>query len=180
MSVILVAPTAGRLSVTPVMAVFAGAAMGGVASATTSVYVAITVGVWCGVVLAAALVDARAGRLPDVLVFPGIVAVLVLAILAGDGMSASAGAFLFAAPLLAVHLIHPGGLGFGDVKFAVLLGAGIGLVAVPLVVLAYLLAALGHACVCWVVRARRRLVPFGPALALASIMVVTFGLIEVS
>lgn len=74
---------------------------------------------------------------------------------------------------------RPEGLGFGPVKFGVLLGAGIGTVVVPVVVPvvlpASLLAGVRHAIVCVVVRARGRLVPFGPALAGASIVTVVAG-----
>ena len=49
---------------------------------------------------------------------------------------------------------RPEGLGFGPVKFGVLLGAGIGTVVVPVVLPAYLLAAVRHAIVCVVVQAQ--------------------------
>ena len=87
------------------------------------------------------------------------------------------GAFLFGVPVLVAHLARPDGLGFGDVKYTVLLGAGIGLVAVPLVLPAYLLAAIVHSIICIAVRAHGRLVPFGPALAAGSIIVVLAGLV---
>ena len=74
-----------------------------------------------------------------------------------------------------VAAARPEGLGFGDVNFGVPLGAGIGTVAVPLVLPAFVLAAVRHAIVCVVVRARGRLVPFGPALAGASIVTVVAG-----
>ena len=70
---------------------------------------------------------------------------------------------------------RPEGLGFDPVKFGVLLGAGIGTVVVPVVLPASLLAGVRHAIVCVVVRARGRLVPFGPALAGASILTVVAG-----
>ena len=70
---------------------------------------------------------------------------------------------------------RPEGLGFGPVKFGVPLGAGIGTVVVPVVLPAFVLAAVRHAIVCVVVRARGRLVPFGRALAGASIVTVVAG-----
>ena len=76
---------------------------------------------------------------------------------------------------VALAAARPEGLGFGPVKFGVLLGAGIGTVVVPVVLPASLLAAVRHAIVCVVVRARGRLVPFGPALAGASILTVVAG-----
>ena len=139
--------------------------------------VATTVICWSCFVVAAALVDMRTGRLPDILVLPGIVGVLALSLLAERLSGAVFGAFLLGLPMLSVHLARPEGLGFGDVKFGLLLGAGIGVVAVPLVLPAYLVAAVAHAVVCVVVRARGRLVPFGPALAGASILTAVAGLL---
>lgn len=100
-----------------------------------------------------------------------------LALISGRSSGALVGAALLGLPMFIVHLARPDGLGFGDVKFGVLLGAGIGAVAAPLVLPAYLLAAPSHTVVCVLVRARGRLVPFGPALAFASTLTVIAGLL---
>ncbi len=68
------------------------------------------------------------------------------------------------------------GLGYASCALP-FLGAGIGLVAVPLVLPAYLLAAVAHVLVCSAIRARGRLVLFGPSLALGSILIVLIGLV---
>jgi prepilin signal peptidase PulO-like enzyme (type II secretory pathway) len=78
--------------------------------------------------------------------------------------------------MLIVHLARPEGFGFGDVKFGLLLGVGLGAVAVPLVLLAYIAAALVHAGACVALQCRERLLPFGPALAVASAATMTLGL----
>ncbi len=143
-----------------------------------SAFVALTAVVFVAVTAAAAVVAVRSGRLPDALVLPGIVAVLALALLAGRGSGAIVRAPLLSVPMFVVHLAWPDGLGFGDVKFGLLLGAGIGIIAAPLVVPAYLLAAITHAILCVAVRARDRLVPFGPALAAASILTVVVELLR--
>ncbi|UUU28445.1 A24 family peptidase [Streptomyces sp. CA-210063] len=84
-----------------------------------------------GVLLA--IVDARAHRLPDVLTLPLAVAVLVLlgvvALLPGaDGSwkTALLGSVALGAGFFAMFLIAPRGLGFGDVKLALALGAVLG------------------------------------------------------
>ena len=46
------------------------------------------------------------------------------------------GALVVAGPLLAVHLITPSGMGFGDVKAGAVLGAAMGLIDVELALLA--------------------------------------------
>lgn len=180
MSVVLLASPTRRPRLIPVLGVLISTALGGVAIARTSAALSIALVVWCGVVFAAALVDCRAGRLPDMVVLPGISGVIALAGAAGSMEGAVAGASLFGLPVLVVHLCRPDGLGFGDVKYAALLGAGIGIVAVPLVLPAYLLATVGHLFLCWLVRAGDRLVPFGPSLAAASIVVGTLGILGVS
>jgi leader peptidase (prepilin peptidase)/N-methyltransferase len=132
---------------------------------------------WALLAAAAALVDSRTERLPDRLVFPGIATAVVGGLVVGRLPGVIVGGLLFGVPLLAVHLARPDGMGFGDVKFASMLGAGIGLVAVPLVLPTYLLAAMVHVVVCLAARAGRRPVPFGPSLVLGSIAVLVVALV---
>ncbi|WP_415298713.1 prepilin peptidase [Cellulosimicrobium sp. SJTW-1] len=76
-----------------------------------------------------AVVDARTYRLPDVIVLPTGVAVVVLlavaSLAAGDGeplVRALAGGVVGFCAYAALRLAHPPGLGFGDVKLAGTLG----------------------------------------------------------
>jgi leader peptidase (prepilin peptidase) / N-methyltransferase len=131
---------------------------------------------WAVAIVVAAVVDARAARLPDPVVVPGVLYILVAGAWAGRGVAVVAGAALFCLPMLATHLARPDGLGFGDVKFALLLGGGIGVLAPALVLPAFLLAVILHMAVCLASVARGRLVPFGPALALASAIIVAAGI----
>lgn len=132
--------------------------------------------VWATPTAAAAACDASHGRLPDIVVLPGAAAVFAIAVLAERWAMALIGAVLLAGPMLIVHLARPEGFGFGDVKFGLLLGVGLGAVAVPLGLLAYIAAALLHAAACVALRCRERLLPFGPALAVASAATMTLGL----
>ena len=132
---------------------------------------------WALLAAAAAVVDSQTERLPDRLVLPGIAMAVVGGLVVGRLPSVIVGGLLFGVPLLVVHLARPEGMGFGDVKFASMLGAGLGLVAVPLVLPAYLLAAMLHVVVCLGARAGRRPVPFGPSLALGSIAVLVVALV---
>ena len=132
--------------------------------------------VWATPIAAAAAFDAAAGRLPDNVVLPGAAAALAMAVLADRWTTAVTGAVLLAGPMLIVHLARPEGFGFGDVKFGLLLGVGVGAIAVPLVVLTYFAAAMLHAGACVALRCRERLLPFGPALAVASAATMTLGL----
>ena len=80
--------------------------------------------------------DLRAYRIPDRIVFPALLATLGAATVvdlvespSGSVGRAAAGGAIFCGGLLAVHLVSPAGMGFGDVKLALLMGALIGWVA---------------------------------------------------
>ena len=133
---------------------------------------------WSVTAIVAAAIDVRTGRLLNVIVLPASLLVLGLAFRAGRLDGALLGALLLGLPMLVAHSARPDGLGFGDVKFGIFIGAGIGVVAVPLVLPAYLLAAVAHAGTCVVRRARGGLVPFGPALAGASILTIVAELLR--
>jgi leader peptidase (prepilin peptidase) / N-methyltransferase len=125
---------------------------------------------------AAALVDAVERRLPNRLVLLSAVPVLVVCVLdpfvgrvdAFGGVAA--GSLLLAAPLLALHLIAPASMGFGDVKAAASLGATIGLIRPELSLWTLCLASAVTGV--WGVARRQRHVPFGPGLVLAATVVI--------
>lgn len=178
MTTALLAPrSGGRMWTLPAVTVALLGVLTAAAIAAGLGWASVLLVAWGTFAAAAALADVRTGRLPDRLVLPGIALVLVGSALDDRLSGAGAGALLFGVPLLVVHLARPDGMGFGDVKFASMLGAGIGLVAAPLVLPAYLLSALLHVGVCWIVRAGRRLTPFGPSLSLGSIAVVVIALV---
>lgn len=80
-----------------------------------------------------ASVDVRVRRLPDPLTLPLAAALPLLLALAallphaaGSWPHALLGALTLGGGYLVLHLLHPGGMGFGDVKLAVPLGAALG------------------------------------------------------
>lgn len=82
------------------------------------------------------LVDLADYRLPDAMLFPGLAATVALVVVGeivdGDADRISAavvGAVVYTLILLVMHLVNPAGMGFGDVKLAVLLGFVVGWVA---------------------------------------------------
>ena len=93
------------------------------------------------VVWAAALsvVDLRQRRLPNVLTLTGAAVILAAAALCGRGLPGLLGGCALGGLYLTVHLAQPAGLGGGDVKLALALGALTGALSVE----AWVLAALG-------------------------------------
>ncbi len=116
----------------------------------------------------AAMVDVRIRRLPDPWV-GAAAAVLAASVAASWALgstpepgSMAAGAAAMAAPLLALHVVSPRSMGFGDVKAALVLGAALGTVAWQLGLLA-LCAAAGLGAAVGIAR-RSATIPFGPFL----------------
>ena len=86
--------------------------------------------------------DIRQRRLPNALTLPGAVAVLLVATATGRGMPAAAGCAALVLVYLAVYVVMPAGLGAGDVKLALGVGALTGAFGVDAWVLAALAAPL--------------------------------------
>ncbi|OJZ74997.1 prepilin peptidase [Mycobacterium paraffinicum] len=110
--------------------------------------------------------DVRRRRLPNALTLPGAAVILSAAAVAGRGWPALAGATALTAIYLLVHSLAPAGMGAGDVKLAIGLGALAGcfgagvwfLAAVAAPLLTTVFAALCGA----------RTVPHGPSMCLAT------------
>jgi leader peptidase (prepilin peptidase) / N-methyltransferase len=133
-----------------------------------------------GVALAAIDLDVR--RLPNAIVFPayGVLAVAlsVAAVLQGDleplVRAVLGGAALFAF-YFALVLVYPAGMGFGDVKLAGLIGAVLGFVSYPALVVgafaAFLIGGLGGAALLLARHATRKTgIPFGPAMVAGALV----------
>ena len=114
--------------------------------------------------------DIRQRRLPNALTLPGAVVVLVVAVAAGRGLPALAGAAVLTLLYLGVHLIAPAGMGAGDVKLAVGVGALTGSFGVDAWALATLTAPLLTATLACVTlcRGSGSTVPHGPSMCVAA------------
>ena len=124
------------------------------------------------VVLAA--IDIEQRIIPNRIVLPAAIAVLVARIAISPGRTAEwVGAALgVSAFLLLVHVVSPAGMGMGDVKLAFLVGAGLGRYAVVGLVVG-LFAAAAVALVLLAregLAARKRTMPLGPFLALGAVV----------
>ena len=131
------------------------------------------------VLVLAALVDVVEHRLPNVVVLCAAVPVVTALALIGSGAllrDVLSGALVVAGPLLAVHLITPSGMGFGDVKAGAVLGAAMGLIDVELALLA-LVVGLG-AGAAWGVATRARSIALGPSLVAGALAAVLIGAVS--
>jgi len=144
------------------------------------------------VLVVVSLIDLEHYRIPDRIVFPalGISAGLIAFVSILEGFdpvflrNAVIGSVAYFTLLLVPHLIYPKGMGFGDVKLALLMGLYLGWIyadpfrsialimwALVLGSLLGVLAGVGFA----LIRGRRAEFPFGPALALGCLLAITFS-----
>lgn len=115
--------------------------------------------------------DIRERRLPNPLTLSGAAAILAAAALTGRGWAALAGAAALTAIYLLVHWVAPGGMGAGDVKLAVGVGALTGCCGAGV----WFLAAFGAPLLTVLIGVLARLrgaargtaVPHGPSMCLA-------------
>jgi leader peptidase (prepilin peptidase) / N-methyltransferase len=122
----------------------------------------------CGAV-AAGVVDARTGYIPNGVSRTTAAAAVTLAALGGTTMTACLGAYVVGGALLALHLLTRGrGLGLGDVKLGTAIGAGCGPAAGAVALGAAFI--IGGAYAAWLLVARRAkrgdAISFGPFLGL--------------
>jgi leader peptidase (prepilin peptidase) / N-methyltransferase len=135
----------------------------------TSVAEFVVLALFSGVLVVLAVIDARTRRLPNRIVLPaaGVVLAAQVAIAPGHALEwvlAALGAFLV---MFLAHLAYPAGLGLGDVKLALLLGAALGWAVGAALALGFVAAAVVGLGL--LVRggwgARKRTMPLGPFFA---------------
>jgi leader peptidase (prepilin peptidase)/N-methyltransferase len=132
---------------------------------------------FCSVLVAVSAIDLEHRIIPNRIVLPATVVVLVantLRDLSPEWTIAALGAsgFLFAAAL-----VYPAGMGMGDVKLALLMGAALGR-TVSVALMAGMLAAMIPGLVLIArhgSKARKMGIPFGPFLALGSVVALFWG-----
>jgi leader peptidase (prepilin peptidase) / N-methyltransferase len=132
---------------------------------------------FCAVLVAVSAIDLEHRIIPNRIVLPATVVVLVantardlspewaIAALAGSGF------------LLAAALVYPAGMGMGDVKLALLMGAALGR-TVSAALMVGMLAAMVPSLVLFAKhgsKARKMGIPFGPFLAIGSVVALFWG-----
>ncbi len=114
---------------------------------------------------------------PNVVVVPAAVVVLALMTAAQPGPEWAIGALGASGFLLVAALAYPGGMGMGDVKLALLMGAALGYV-VPVALFLGMIFALVPSIVLFARhggKARKMAIPFAPFLALGSVVALFAG-----
>jgi leader peptidase (prepilin peptidase) / N-methyltransferase len=135
----------------------------------------VVVVAWCAALSA---YDIRQRRLPNALTLPGAAVVLGAATVLGRGLPALAGSVALASMYLAVHLVAPRGMGAGDVKLALGLGALTGSFGIDV----WTLAALGAPAVTALYGSyaaaikQQRSVPHWPSMCLTALAAVAVAL----
>lgn len=141
--------------------------------------------------VALSFIDLQTLRLPDRIVVPLLVVsiplVIVTSVLQDDPAriryAITGGAFYFLF-LLVVHLIIPRGMGFGDVKLAAVMGLYVGWLAPSVIgavsltlyamMVGFLIGSFAGIAV-FAFRRKSKPIPFGPFLALGTVIVIIFS-----
>jgi leader peptidase (prepilin peptidase) / N-methyltransferase len=131
------------------------------------------------VLVVLSVVDIERRILPDRIVLPSALVVLVaqIAVDSGRAVECVLAALGLAAFLLVAGLISRGGIGMGDVKLGLLLGAGLGKHAITALLLGSLAGGLASAIILarGGAEARKKAIPYGPFLALGGIIALLAG-----
>ena len=138
---------------------------------------AVVAAFFCAVLVAVSVIDLEHRIIPNRIVLPATVVVLA-ANTARDLSPQWAIAGLAASGfLLAAALVYPAGMGIGDVKLALLMGVALGK-TVPVALMAGMLASMIPSLVLFArhgAKARKMGFPFGPFLAVGSVVALFWG-----
>ena len=132
---------------------------------------------FCAVLVVLSAIDIDRRIIPNNIVLPAAAIVLVANSVVHpsfEWMAAGFGAALF---LLLAALAYPRGMGMGDVKLALLMGAALGS-TVPVALMAGMIAAMVPSLVLFArhgSKARKMGIPFGPFLAIGSVVALFWG-----
>jgi leader peptidase (prepilin peptidase) / N-methyltransferase len=132
---------------------------------------------FCAVLVAVSAIDLEHRIIPNRIVLPATVVVLAANTLLAPSPRWILGALGAAGFLFAAALVYPAGMGMGDVKLALLMGAALGK-TVGVALMAGMLAAMIPSLVLLArhgSKARKMGIPFGPFLAVGSIVALFWG-----
>jgi leader peptidase (prepilin peptidase) / N-methyltransferase len=133
--------------------------------------------VFCGALVVVTVTDIERRIVPNLVVLPAAAIVLVLRTAADPSVEWALGAVGAAAFLFLAALAYPGGMGMGDVKLALLIGAMLGRQSPVALMLATLLALVPSVILLarHGSRARKLAIPFAPFLAAGALITLFAG-----
>lgn len=156
----------------------ATALLGAACGATFGFSVEALIGAaFCWILVVVSRTDLETRLIPNRIVLPGAVAILVARTLDDPGIAWILGALAAGGLLFLVALVYPKGMGMGDVKLAAFLGAGLG-GAVAVALFLGFVAGFFPAIAVLVRRgraARKETIPYGPFLALGGVIALFWG-----
>jgi leader peptidase (prepilin peptidase)/N-methyltransferase len=132
---------------------------------------------FCAVLVTVSAIDFEHRIIPNRIVLPATVIVLLANTARDPSPQWILGGLAASGFLLAAALIYPAGMGMGDVKLALLMGAALGK-TVGVALLAGMLASMVPSIVLFArhgTKARKMGIPFGPFLALGSVVALFWG-----
>jgi leader peptidase (prepilin peptidase)/N-methyltransferase len=132
---------------------------------------------FCAVLVAVSAIDLEHRIIPNRIVIPATIVVLVANTLLDLSPEWILGALAGSGFLFAAALFYPAGMGMGDVKLALLMGAALGR-NVSVALMAGMVAAMIPGLFLFVrhgSKARKMGIPFGPFLALGSVVALFWG-----
>ena len=150
------------------------------------VFAAVLMAPFLGLMPAIAVIDARHRVIPNLLMYPSLVAfpiAIAVGDLTGGGVSlvrSAIGFLAYGGLFLVLAIVSPRGMGMGDVKLTALIGLVLGSLALPYVWVAagvgVLLGGLGAlAALIFTKAGRKSAIPFGPFLAAGAAVAALVG-----
>jgi prepilin signal peptidase PulO-like enzyme (type II secretory pathway) len=133
--------------------------------------------IFCSVLIVVSFIDIEFRIIPNVIVIPLTIIGLGLNIFKDIAtwwhpLAFSAGAFIF---MLIINLIYPRGMGMGDVKLSMMMGAFLVKNVIPGLFLGFLAGSIFGIFVIIRKRKLKQMIPFGPFLSAGSIIALFWG-----
>lgn len=131
----------------------------------------------CCILIVVSFIDIEFRIIPNVIVLPFTIVGLILSITGNLGkwwfpLAYCAGAFVF---MLIIHLIYPRGMGMGDVKLSLMIGAFLVKNVIVALFFGFLIGAVFGLFLIIKKRKLRQSIPFGPFISLGSVLALFYG-----
>jgi prepilin signal peptidase PulO-like enzyme (type II secretory pathway) len=173
-------PLLGRVPRSPrlPLVVLGTAALGGACGLVFGFTVeALAAALFCWVLVIITRTDLEHRLIPDRIVLPGALVLLVLRTVDDPGLQWVVSALAAGLVLFLIVLVYPRGMGMGDVKLSIFLGSGLGISVIVALFIGFFVAFVPAALI-FVRRgreARMLAIPLGPFLALGGVVALFWG-----